>query len=460
MSRTAIEATFGAIRSDLIEILERKDARQRQLQSQINATEDETRRRGNDLDELTTTLNLKVKQREELEARVAETLSRNKDFQERSKLAIEAEERLHKNEGRVQEIERDASEKLPHYQKSRLFTYLYKRRFGTKDYKAASWVEEIDGWVAKLIDFGNAKIGYEYLEKTPLMVAEEVARRREQFNQLMQQVEAIQHAEAKKAGLSSVLEEGNALGDKRDLLVQEIERLRQTSQSLQQELAKLAQTQNEFYTEALARFESFLGETKLAVLSQRARETPGAEDDAIVRELAEFNRKNDELTRQMDDLSRSRREADRLQEGLDLVAQRYRQANFDSERSYFSDGFDLSAPLERYRAGGSDADNLWRAIQSAQQFRPHWVEATSSQAGQVIASPSGRVILGAILDVATAAMQNAAMRGVQRRDSGGGFGSFPSFPTSFPESQPSSAPPTPDYSPTSSSGGFTTEDGF
>lgn len=465
VSRPAIESTFGAIRDDLLEILRRKEGRQRDLQRQINATEDETRRRGGELDELTARLNAKVAERERLEAQVAETLKGNADFQERSQLALKAEEQLHRNEGRVGEIEKEAADKLPYYEKSRLFLYLYRRKYGTIDYNVTGWVKDIDGWLAKLIDYGKARIGYEYLKKTPKLVAEEVARRREQFNQLMQQVEAIQHAEADKAGLTAVLEEGEALGDKRDLLVGDIERLRTQAQGLQQALAQLAQSQNEFYTEAVERFRNFLGETKTAVLAQRARETPEPDDDRLVAELATLNRRNEEMTGRLDEVARRRQAADRAQEGLDLIAQRYRQANFDSQRSYFLPGFDVGRLLSQFREGSLDADRVWRAVQGAQQFRPHWVESTATQGGQIITGPSGRVILGAILDAANVAMQEAAYRGVQRR--GGGFGggnwggtwgggfSFPSAPPSRGPSMPSM----PDFSPPSG-GSFTTEDGF
>ena len=74
ISKPAIESTFGSIRNDLQRILAAKESRQRDLQRQVNTAEEETQRRGGELDQLTTTLNLKVSERERLEAQVAETL--------------------------------------------------------------------------------------------------------------------------------------------------------------------------------------------------------------------------------------------------------------------------------------------------------------------------------------------------------------------------------------------------
>ncbi len=79
---------------------------------------------------------------------------------------------------------REAAEKLPQYDRSRLFRYLHDRGFGTSEYQAAGWVKSLDRWVADLIDFPNARNGYEFLKKAPGLVAAEVARRRDQFAEL------------------------------------------------------------------------------------------------------------------------------------------------------------------------------------------------------------------------------------------------------------------------------------
>src|SRR5262249_43798484 len=162
---------------------------------------------------------------------------------------------------RVNEMQKEAAEKLPHYEQSRLFRYLYERHYGTSEYQHKGLILELDRWVAGLIRYNEARAGDEFLKNTPALVADEVARRHDRFNELMQQVEAIQHAEAEKAGLIDVLKEGEALGDRRDALVKELEQLRQKAKGLEDELGGLERQQNAFYTEALERFGKFLGDT-------------------------------------------------------------------------------------------------------------------------------------------------------------------------------------------------------
>lgn len=452
MSRPAIESTFDGIRSDLLAILARKDERQKRLQSELAAGLEETRRVEAELADVTKRLNEKVAERERLEIQVAETLKQNADFQERSKLALHAEEQLHRNEQRVADMQKEAAEKLPRYEESRLFRYLLDRHYGTPEYQAKGLILELDRWVARLIRFNEARFGYDFLKKTPELVASEVARRRTQFNELMEQVEAIEHAESEKAGLKAVLHEGEELGDRRDALVQDLETRRQNAQGLKDELAGLAQQQNAFYGEALARFGKFLGETRTALLEQRARQSPEPDDDAIVAQIAALDRQLDELKPRLSALADRHRAGERVREGLDRIVRRYRQSNFDSRRSYFDGSFDPRQGLDAFRSGRIDAENFWGALRSSQRFRPHWIETTTGDAADLITSPSGRVILGAVINMANAALRDAAVRGVQRRND------FPvPGPMSFPNPPPRPAPPR--QSPPSE-GSFTTGEGF
>ena len=452
ISKPTIESTFAGIRNDLLGILTRKERREGELKTQIAAGEAATRERDAAIDDVTRRLNEKVALRERLETEVAETLRGHADFQERSKLALQAEEQLHRNEQRVGEMAKEAAEKLPHYENSRLFRYLYERKFATPDYSTEGLVRSLDARVATLIGFEDARNGYEFLKKTPELVAEEVAGRRRQFTELMQQVEAIQKDEADKAGLTAVLEQGDLLGAERDSLVAELEQVRSRAQEFRNELAELGRRQNAFHAEAVGRFRAFLGETKLALIEQRARQTPEPDDDAIVAEIAGLDRQVEDLKPRADDVATRRQTAEQARAGLDQVVRNFRQANFDSQRSVLGDGFDLHRVLGRYADGMLDADGLWQAIRSAQQFRPHWVESTTAGAAEVLTSPTGRVLIGAVLNAATHAMQAAAYRGVQRR--GDVY-----FPTSSPPSY--NAPSTPEpSSPGASEGGFTSGEGF
>jgi len=458
VSRAAIELTFEGIRGDLLAILARRDAKRADLKPRIEEGNVEIARRNQEVDAVTRRLNEKVAQREQLEAQVVEILKGNADFQERSKLALQAEEKLHRDEKRVEELQRESAEKLPAFEKSRLFRYLHDRAYGTSDYQASGWVRSMDRRVADLIHYPTVLPSYEFLTRTPELVAAEVSRRRDQFNELMKQVEGIEKSEADRLGLTALLAEGLAIGTERDQLVQEVAQLQKANQGIQKELADLERAEGEYYREAIDRFQAFLGETQLAFLEKRARQTPESEDDVMVADLASRNQQIEATGSGQAELTERRQRADQIQHGLDRLLRKYRQANYDSDRSIL-EGLSLPHEIARFEDGEIDSDDLWRSIQQAQSFRPSPVGQAVNHGIEFAASPAGRIILGAIVDVAGAALREAAYRGVQRRSDS--TISFPSFPSSgslggdAPRSTPSPNPPT-----SSPEGGFTSGEGF
>ncbi|MGE3819434.1 MAG: hypothetical protein AB7I30_08365 [Isosphaeraceae bacterium] len=454
-SRPAIEATFTGIRDELLAIFARKEARRRELSLEFAEVQELTRVKDAELDEVTGRLNALITRREALESQVAAILKADPEFQERSRLALQAEQLLHRDERRAAEIREEAAEKLPHYENSALFRYLHDRGFATDSYRAKGLIRSLDRWVARLIGYDEARNGYEFLRKTPELVDAEVARRRSQFTELMRQVEAGQAEAADQAGLTAVLREGDALGTQRDGLVQERDPLVKRTRAIQEELTELDRRHDRFYKEAIARFRDFLSDTRLALLEQRARQTPDPKDDAIVADVAEIDNQIEALRPRLAELANRRHATVALRDSLDRLVQRYRQAEFDSQRSYFPDSFDVHAWLRDLDVGATDVESLWGSIRRHQRFRPHWIETTTSGTVDVLSGPAGRVLMGAVLEAASQAMRDSAYRGVQRRAEIGfpephAAPSFPSAP-SFP--QPSSAPPP-------SQGGFTSGDGF
>lgn len=459
VSRPAIERTFEGIRGDLLGILARKEKRQIELRSEHGARTDEAKKADTDLADVTQQLGAKTTVRERLEAQLGEILKSHADFQERSRLAQLAEQQLRRNEERVAEMKKESAEKLPHYERSAIFRYLYRRHYGTPEYQSKGLILELDRWVAGLIRFNEARAGYEFLKTTPALVGEEVERRRAQFNELMQQVEAIKHAEAEKVGLIPVIRDLDQLGTQRTALSTQLDQLRQAVQKLKDELDGLDKHENAFYTEALGRFGEFLGNTQLALLEARARRSPEHEDDAIVAQLSALDRQLDRLKQERDEAAARLVDAEQLREGLDHVVRLYKQASYDSSRSYFDDSLDPEWSVQAFRTGELSAEDLWSAIRARQKFRPLPPPPLSPTPGSVF-GPAGPVILGPVFQSGSPP-----------------FGGPPAFPAQPPAPEPMAPPiampmpepmampapappPPPPPAPAPSQGGFTTIDGF
>ena len=441
LQRPTIQATFEGIRDELLELLTRQESRQTELDSLAKRLQNELDAFNVNVNDVTTQLNALVKQREQLEPVVAAELQKRPAFVELSQRAAQAEIGLQQNEARVRELKASAQEKLPAYERSVLFQYLYRRKFATPDYWGSGWTRSLDGWVAKLIDYPQARRGYEFLRRTPEVLAAELVKRQQDFHALMQQIETIATEVATAQGLTAVRTQGEQIGKQRDQIVAEIASRQESLGKIATERQQLASAQNAFYQEALDRFKRFLGETKETVLAARARQTPEPIDDHLVASIVSINDEIDDTRRQINALAQARLAMSTQVSGLDAVVTRFRQQNFDSDRSYFEPPLSLDGLLNQFTTGTLTQESLWQSLRTRQRFRQPVSSTAINVAAQVLASPASRALAEAMITAAGHALGGAASQGASRR-------------ASHRQSDRSSS------SGSSSSGGFTTGDGF
>jgi hypothetical protein len=414
-----VDATFVEVRDELRAVLDRKQRQQEKTSSQLKEMDDARRSLEERLQAVTLSLNEKVALRETLEKEVAKRLAEHEEFQRLSIGTLQAEQRLTQDEGRVEEMQHEAAEKLPPYENSRLFQYLYQRRFATPDYAGRGLTKRLDRWVARLIDYDRARLGYDFLRVTPTLMAEEVTRRRREFEQHMQRLEAIEDQITDEVGLTATLREGESLGKDRDDLLATLERERQRGEQVRQQLIDLERSQGEFYHEAIDRFESFLGALESGALQRRASETPEPEDDRLVAAIAKLNESVESVKSRIASITAESTTAKEFLDGLEYALDNFRRMEFDSERSYFEADFDAAEQIELLREGKITKRALWRQFSRSHEFQPTWLQATAGAAADAIESQAGRVLMHALANVAGAALQDSVIRGGTRRGSDG-----------------------------------------
>lgn len=410
-----IQGSFFEVRSELLDLLSQKQQRQLELQDRTSAARREVEHQDAELDRVTDELNDKVAERERLEAVVAQRLHGTEEFTKLSQQALVAEQELNRNEVRVAEIQSEAKAKLPSYEQSRLFKYLYDSGYATGSYRAGALTRRLDRWVAKLIEFETARRGYEFLRTTPDLMKQEVSRRRDRFNELMQQVEAIEDRVTDEVGLTEVLRVGQRLGVERDRLVAAAAAAQNEVQQLQQQISQLEGQQNEFYERAIGRMKAFLEKLPESRLERHSQSTPQRDDDAIVSQVAQIGNQLDAAEGRGAELGRARAAWDERFNGLQELLQRFRQAEFDSQRSMFSLQLNPEDLVEQFVAGRLSAQQAWAALQQTQRFAPAWHEQQGPQFGGATAGDVSLVLLKVLAEVAGAALQHSANRGMERR---------------------------------------------
>lgn len=415
LSQTTIEKQFAEVRGQLSGLLEQKQRRE----AELHETWDRCLDRRADLDlqieKVTEVLDELANRRDELQQLLAQRLREHAEFEPLSQQALAAETELKQNELRVAEMREEVAEKLPAYEKSRLFTYLYKRGYGTAEYRGKGWTKQLDRWVAKIVKYNKNRQSYNFLKVTPELMANEVERRREDFNKLMQRLEAIEDSISDEIGLTEVLQEGTKRGDEREALLKSVAEVDAQRDQAEQELARLEATQNEYYEAGVNRLKEFLGNMEESALEFRTRVTPQTTDDRIFEEIKTCNAQLREARQQShEDRELLQIWAQKLS-GLDQVVRRFRMNEFDSRRSWFSPQLNLAREVDRYLNGQSTPAGLWSTLTRYQQFIQPQLDQDWGNSRGVFDGDVSQVLGRVLVEVAGEAMRQAAQRGMHRR---------------------------------------------
>ncbi len=473
LKRDTIQSTFNEIQKDLLLIAQRKEQAISELQGRVQrllATEQESVRSRTQVD---ARLAQQSAEQARLQAVLQTALQTHAEFPALSKQAVDAEAALLRDEKRVADVQTGASEKLPTYERSSLFQYLYRRRYLTPEYTARGWTRRMDRWVADMIGYPTAQRGYDFLKNTPARMQAELMRRREVFHQLMSQVEAIQKQVADQVGLPPIMTTVTSDQKQRDRLDQQLAETRRLITKVQSDLATTSQDQCQFYHQALDRYRAFLETTETAVLEQRAARTPDPRDDEIVSRLQFLTSQISTLKPRLQSTAQEATTSLGVTDGFEFIARRIEQSNFEQENSHFDDQLPLDQLLDRFRQGVLSRDALWTEIKQHQEFVHTEAELAVANIVNLANHPMTHVLAQAMVQVVGAALQQGVNRSIQRRSgplspNWPGVGSTgPAFPEIQPPTwvrtnAPAAATPAPPASPRPSSGGgeYTTVDRF
>lgn len=412
LKRETIQSTFAEIQADLLQIVDRKDRAIAELQGRVQrllATEQDASLSRSQVDSQLTQL---LTEQSRLQSVVQSELQSHSQFPSLSKQAVDAEAALHRDEKRVADVQSGAKEKLPTYERSSLFQYLYRRRYLTPDYTARGWTRRMDRWVSELIGYPTARRGYEFLKNTPVLMQNELARRRDVFHQLMSQVEQIEAEVAEQSGLTKSIQTATAARQQRDRFDQQLAETRQLTAKVQADLAAVSQDQCQFYRTALDRYRAFLEETETALLEQRAARTASPRDDEIVSRIRFLSAQIGTLKPKLQTTAQELAAAIGISDGFEFVTRRMQQSNFEEDRSHFDDQLHLDQLLERFRRGILSRDALWTELKQHQEFVRTEAETTFVD---IVSHPMTRVLADAMVQVVGAALQHGVNRSIQRR---------------------------------------------
>jgi hypothetical protein len=282
---------------------------------------------------------------------------------------------------KAQQSEQELQSKGAAYRSDPLFMYLWERSYGLPAYAAGNLIRWLDGKVARLIGFVDARANYARLNEIPERLrvhaqgleAAAVA----EFAALKALDEAALAAQGVPA-LEKTLAEAQARLDEAD---QRIAQWETGYQDLLDQRAAFATGEDEYTRTTLAYLTAELQRDDLAQLRGEVERTPYPEDDLIVSRMQQRARERHNAEATIAGLKETiRRHQTRLTE-LESVRGDFKRARYDRTGSTFRDDSLIAMLLGQFLEGLLDRRMLWKVLQEQQRYQPRRSDPTFGSGG-------------------------------------------------------------------------------
>ncbi|RYE08950.1 MAG: hypothetical protein EOP22_11520 [Hyphomicrobiales bacterium] len=279
-------------------------------------------------------------------------------------LAAIAEESLRK----TNQAEADRDEKGKPYRDDPLFMYLWNAGYGTKNYRANNFVAWLDGKVAALVGYPEARPNFSMLNEIPLRLREHAERQQANAQAADDELVALESAAIDAAGGKAAREAMEDVVARIDALDKDIVSLQDQRDEALKAQRELAQGSDPAFAAAIAGLAEALGREDLRNLLAAARATQTGQDDTIVKQIDDLRqRRKEEDDEATDQKSRLKTLAARRRE-LEDIQYEFKKQGFDNPSSTFREDNLVGDLLNDFLRGGISAANYWNQWQRSQKW--------------------------------------------------------------------------------------------
>ena len=211
----AIQTTLKEVREDVERVFREKQERRSTIEGLMKDNRKKNHKLEEEIDTVTEQIEQQAQNRDKTLKLISEDLQKDANYTQRDEEAKKAEARLQQHKKRVEEVEGESSKKLPTFEKSKIFSYFLRNGYGTTEYQRRGLRKRLDSWAAEKINFDENKKCYDFLKSMPEMMKQEVARRQEELDHVVSEMEGIESDVEKRHGLPKIVARAEKLMNKR-----------------------------------------------------------------------------------------------------------------------------------------------------------------------------------------------------------------------------------------------------
>lgn len=303
-----------------------------------------------------------------LAEKVAADAAKSPEYAEKRKLAEElrhvAEEAMRK----TQQAEEDREQKGRPYRDDPLFMYLWERGYGTRNYRANNLIMYLDGLVAGIVGYPEARPNFAMLNEIPLRLREHAERQQQKAAAAMDEVLKLEEAAVDAAGGKSAREALKGARERIAAIDAQVVELEDARDDAAQEQRDLAQGSDPAFAGAIGALADSLGRADIQTLLAEARATRTPQDDTIVKQIDDArSRAQQEEEEMREHKSRIKTLASRRRE-IEDIQYEFKKQGFDRPQSSFGEDKLVGDVLTDFLRGAITAGAYWDMWRRSQNW--------------------------------------------------------------------------------------------
>jgi hypothetical protein len=307
---------------------------------------------------------------DEAEAKTQARLDSDQTYRAQRDLAEQAERKALHADSKATRSEEERQSKGEAYKQDPLFNYLWERHYGLPEYKAGGMARWLDGKVARLIGFADARANFSRLNEIPQRLREHADQLRVLADQEFAQLRELDEAARKADGIPALEVH---VAHEQEVLDEIDERIRlgeEEEQALLEKRAKYAAGDDEYTVRAIEFMANEYQLDDLVTLRRDAFSTPYPEDDMVVSHMLQREDEQQGLESSIAGLRESLEQQHKRLLELESLRTEFKRSRYDRAGSVFDNDSMIGVMLGQFLAGLLDRRMLWKVLKEHQRYRP------------------------------------------------------------------------------------------
>jgi DNA repair exonuclease SbcCD ATPase subunit len=305
-----------------------------------------------------------------LRAKVEAGLASNAQWATASAQANSAKTTIAAADAKAKDAEEDLGTKRKPYDDDALFGYLWQRKFGTSDYASTGFTRFMDRWLARHIDYENARVAYGKLIEIPNLLkqhAEAVKLRLAAATDLAAKIEREALMAAGGAPLEKALENARAhLAKAEAALAERTASLKQTEEKRD---TALSAEGSDSYREAIRVLTEADAQDSIRQLYAEAGRTSTPSDDRVVEKIEDIDQRLKAAETEVIDIRKQAREIAMRRSEFETLRDRFRQQGFDHPNVVFRNEGAIGNTIGSIMTGAVQTAILWEMLRQSQSLQ-------------------------------------------------------------------------------------------